>query len=50
MIESYGSIEYTENVMSKISDDAKKELDIFDNSKYKDALYEIVDYNLIRKK
>ena len=50
MIEGFGSIEYTENIMKKISTEAKQELDIFSETKYKNALYQIVDYNLIRTK
>ena len=50
MIDNYGSIEYTENVMKRISDEAKNDLVIFPESAFKKALCDILDYNLIRSK
>ena len=50
IIECYGSIDYSINKMKQISEDAKKELLIFPNNKYRQALYGIVDYNMVRTK
>ena len=50
MIEKSGSIEYSEEFMSKISDEAIQELDIFSDSDAKKSLILLVKYNLERFK
>jgi len=50
MIKDSGGIKYTEDIMCRISKEAKEELDIFPDNIYKRSLIDIVDYNLIRSK
>ena len=44
MIENFGSIEYTENIMKKISAEAKQELDIFSETRQNLEFFD-VSYN-----
>ncbi len=50
MINDSGSMEYSKKIMSRISDEAVKELDIFEESDAKKALILLVKYNLERSK
>ncbi len=49
IIENYGGIEYTENKIKEFSKKALEELNVFENSKYKDMLVEMLNFNLVRK-
>ncbi len=49
MIQSNGGIQYSENSIKRISDEAKRELDIFPDSQYKQALISVLDFNLVRE-
>ena len=48
LVENYGGIEYTENKIKEFSDKAINELSVFDHSRYKDLLIEMLNFNLIR--
>jgi octaprenyl-diphosphate synthase len=50
MINQFGSMQYAENLMIKISNEAIKELDIFSESDAKKSLILLVKYNLERTK
>ena len=50
MINRFGSMQYAENLMIKISNEAIKELDIFSESDAKKSLILLVKYNLERTK
>ena len=49
IIENYGGVEYTENKIKEFSKKALDELNVFENSKYKDMLVEMLNFNLVRK-
>ena len=48
LIVSEGGIEYAENKLLNISKKARKELEIFTDSDVKDAMIEILEFNLVR--
>ncbi len=49
LIESHGGIDYTRQRMKEISEDAKRELEIFPDSPVKSGLMKILDFNLERQ-
>jgi len=49
IVENYGGIEYTENKIKEFSSKAIDQLSVFKNSKYKDLLVEMLNFNLVRK-
>ena len=50
MITDSGSLQYSQKVMEKISNEAIKEIDIFKDSDAKKSLILLVKYNLERSK
>ena len=48
LIDSNGGVEYAKETIHRISDEARKELEIFPKSRYKEALYSILDFNINR--
>ena len=49
MIKSNGGIQYSEDYIRRISNEAKQELEIFPESNYKQALISVLDFNIIRE-
>lgn len=49
MIIEMGGIEYTENKITELSDGALKDLDVFEDSKYKKSLESAINFNINRK-
>ena len=50
LIETHGGIKYAIDQMERISQEAMDELNIFSDSKYKEALCTAVKFNLGRKR
>ena len=48
MIIDMGGVEYAQEKILELSDGAKKDLSIFDDSPYKNALYSAIDFNIKR--
>ena len=48
MIHSNGGIQYSEDYIRRISNEAKQELEIFPESNYKKALISVLDFNIVR--
>ena len=49
MIENSGSLDYTKSILKNYTDLAKEQLNIFPESKEKQALMKILNFNLVRK-
>ena len=49
MIENSGSLDYTKSILKSYTDLAKEQLNIFPESKEKQALIKILNFNLERK-
>ena len=49
MIQSNGGIQYSEDCIRRISNEAKRELEIFPDSNYKQALISVLDFNMVRE-
>ena len=50
MVEESGGIEYAQKQIVWVSNEARKLLDVFPNSEYKDALNIALDFNIERVK
>ena len=50
LIRDEGGVEFAQNEIQRLSDEAREELNIFPDSRYKEALFSMLEFNLERMK
>ena len=50
LIEQYGGIQFAESQIDRLSDEAREDLNIFPESKYKDSLISALEFNFNRNR